>query len=335
VQKTLNSMTKYLTQHTVFEHLKSHFPSLTPQPERVSTQPFGVSYPLVDCDRNVVVMETGNAYSTDEFQTRLLHEEVLVTRGELMDLLCDILRLPKSLDSYERMSGLGFMFGQKLTRADGHTFWGTDSQYAYENGDGCRSRRDKVLVEGVVTCTYRLDDGRRVERVNSLCAEVTCFVVVSNLSVLRLPWLQPVLEGGPVDPVLEELRSFVHNDSMTLVLVRWFEPHELSRDRDSKHRPICPWPLNINHCLWTRAKTKSARRMLIQHHNPTLAFQRQRHLFGVTREIQDATLNDQKNAYYGLVFPDNIVDNINMSPVFVHGSVSMGNEAWLETITSI
>ena len=60
------------------------------------------------------------------------------------------------------------MFGQKLTRADGHTFWGTDSQYVYENGDGRRSRLDNIFVEDMVTCTYRLDDDRRVERVNSL-----------------------------------------------------------------------------------------------------------------------------------------------------------------------
>ena len=331
VLTTLQRMTKYLTRHVVFEHLKPYFPSLAPSSERVSSQPFGVWTPLFNRDGSAVEMDTGYPYTSALFQTRFLHEEVLVTRGELMDLLCDTLHLPKSLDTYKKFSGLDFEFGQKLTRADGHTFWGTDSQYGYEDSDGRRSRRDKVLVEGTVKCTYRLDDGRRVERVNALCAEITCFVVVSHLSLLPLPWLQPVGED-PLDPVFEELRSFVHNDSMILTLVRWFEPHELSRERDNKHRPICPWPLNINHCLWKRAKTPAPRKMLFRHKNTTRVFTTQRHRFGDTQEVQDATFNDQKNAYYGLVFPQNIVNKVNMSPCFVHGSVSTGC-SWLETVT--
>ena len=74
--------------------------------------------------------------------------------------------------------------------------------------------------------------------------------------------------------------------------------------------------------------------MLFRHHNPTYVFTTQRHLFGDTQEVQDATLNDQKNAYYGLVFPQNILNKVNMSPCYVHGSVSLGC-SWLESVTLI
>jgi hypothetical protein len=133
VRKTLRDMTKYLTYHVVYEHLIPYFPSLATSSQRVSSQPFGVFTPLRNRDDNIVEMSTGYPYTSAMFQQRLLHEEVLVTRGELLDLLCDTLQLPKSLDSYRQLGGLDFEFGQKLTRADGHTFWGTDRQYGYED----------------------------------------------------------------------------------------------------------------------------------------------------------------------------------------------------------
>ena len=158
----------------------------------------------------------------------------------------------------------------------------------------------------MVEKSYRLEDGRRVTRLNSLCAEATCFVTVSNLSRVAIPaldWSNP--------PEKSALRALVHNDSITFFLVRWFEPHPTSHERDHLHRPICPGPLHINHCLWTYAKTPSPRRSVPHYW----------------------TVN-QRYAYYGLIFPQNVLKRVNITPCFVGGGERTGID-WLESVTVI
>ena len=115
-----------------------------------------------------------------------------MTRVEIMDLLCDQFKLPKNLRTDSQFERLTFSFGQKFTASSGKDFWATNSRYSYVDGRGQRMRRDRFLVKGSVKKTYRLGDGRRVERVNSLCAEAVCFLRVTGLSQIVIPALDPV-----------------------------------------------------------------------------------------------------------------------------------------------
>jgi hypothetical protein len=178
--------------------------------------------------------------------------------------------------------------------------------YTYPNLYGNKSRRDIFFVKGVVKKAYRLRDGRRVERYNSLCVEATCFLTVAKLSEVEIPALDPA-----ISPDTAELRDSVHNDAVTFFLVRWFQAHHDSHQRDHLNRPICPGPLRLNHCLWEYAKTPSPRRSV----------------------PQEWTV-DQKHAYYGLIFPQNVINKVNMSPCFIRGGLETGNN-WLESVTLI
>ena len=100
-------------------------------------------------------------------------------------------------------------------------------------------------------------------------------------------------------PDRAELRESVHNDSVTFFLVRWFEAHHDSHDRDHLHRPIHPGSLHVNHCLWEYAKTQSPRRSV----------------------PRDWTAS-QRKTYYGLIFPQNVLNNSTLthynSHIFLH-----------------
>ena len=303
--KTVHSMTTFLGRHTVFEHLKDFFPD-PPRAAPACPITYGVKVPLMNDVGTDSLMGGRGSFTTQGFQAHLLHKEIPVTRVELMDLLCDQFKFPKTLETYRHFERLCFKFGQKFTSSSGEHFWATDTQYTYPNVLNQRLRRDRFFIDGVVKKKYRLADGRRVERLNSLCAEATCFLTVSNLSELIIPAQDPVNA-----PEMTEFRESVHNDSITFFLVRWFEPHHDSHERDHLNRPICPGPLHINHCLWTYAKTPSARLSVPRHW----------------------TL-DQRYAYYGLIFPNNVLTKVNITPCYLGGSVNTGID-WLESVTLI
>ena len=152
VIKTLRNMSSYLTHHVVFEHLRAL--SLTDKStieregeddsssredgnETSSSEDsvrYGVSFPLLNDDDSEVQMgHPTSRCTTRAFQSSLIHREVLLTRGELLDSMCDKLRLPKTLETYKILHLVKHRFGQKLTQSDGHTFWGTDIQYVFAN----------------------------------------------------------------------------------------------------------------------------------------------------------------------------------------------------------
>ena len=98
---------------------------------------------------------------------------------------------------------------------------------------------------------------------------------------LALPHLDPNL-SRPRTIKEELLNSSVVNDSVSFVLLRWFEPHELCTSRHEDCLPICPPPLNINHCLWKHAESETDRRSITFRGNPTPALRHQLNLFGST-----------------------------------------------------
>ena len=242
-------------------------------------------------------------------QKAFLHEQALLARHEIMDLLCRKLGLPLRQRTYSVMNALSWHFAQKLIRSDGRTFWATDTRYPYG-----KTRRDNLLIHG----SEYIGHGDR-RQVNALCCQAVLFLTITNLFVLRTWTSTPIVEN-----------------TMTFVLGRWFQPHSSASLRDSENRPVCPGPLAMNHCLWEYARSEVPRRaMLARNDRPSPAFERQRQLFGRNRTIQISRWERDKYAYYCLLETQNIIDTTNMCPEFIADSYQLDYTRWLQSVTLI
>ena len=74
-------------------------------------------------------------------------------------------------------------------------------------------------------------------------------------------------------------------------------------------------PLHTNHCLCTYSKATRVRQSL-----PRTCL---------------SWSNSQKRAYYGLIYPNTVLNKVNMTPCFRHGSVDIETDDWLECVTLI
>ena len=128
------------------------------------------------------------------------------------------------------------------------------------------------------------------------------------------------------------LLKTVTDDTLTLALIRWFEPDPAAIERDSRSLPLCPPPFSINHALWRFAKTQRARQCLLNADGaPSPIFARQRHMFGKSRSQQLERLREESHTYYGLVLPSNIHSVAYMYPEFEPNSFQTSS-TWLQTI---
>ena len=107
-----------------------------------------------------------------------------------------------------------------------------------------------------------------------------------------------------------------------LALIRWLVPHPSAVDRDSKHRPVCPPPFDINHALWTFAQ----RRQRNAWGGRTVA--RQLVMFpGKTEVARRESASKLSKAYYDLVHVDSIADIMNCT------CVDNDSDSIMQTIT--
>ena len=134
-----------------------------------------------------------NNLADETVQGNFLHVQALITRYEVMDLLCKHLNLPRTQRTYAAFNDLGWYFAQKLIRQDGKTFWATDTCFPY----GGR-RRDVLRIEGA-----EISGRGRARRVNALCCQAVVFLTITNLSALRA----------------------TDESTKTFVIGRWFQPH--------------------------------------------------------------------------------------------------------------
>ena len=198
--KTHHDMQKFLLRDLLFRALKKEItPFATPQRRKI----FGVTKTLTG-----VVM--GADLAAVDVQGSILHPEVRLARVEILDLLCFKFNVPGCRTSYTLLGGLQWDFGQKYTNSDGQVYWSTDSQYGYSSSG---HRRDSLLLHGSVDTEIRLADGQIVERQTGLCCQAVCFVTLTGMqTVLHLP-------------LPKDIKKEITDDSLTLVLVRWFEAH--------------------------------------------------------------------------------------------------------------
>ena len=133
------------------------------------------------------------------------------------------------------------------------------------------------------------------------------------------------------------MKSFVDavaSDFTTFILVRWFKSGPTS-ERDSKYLPVCPGPLNINHCIWKYASTQSRRVMVNHDGNPTKSFRQHACYFGDSADEQLQRFEMEKKTYYGLMAPDDVLCTVNMCPMFYTNSAELNHSDWLETVTML
>ena len=232
-------------------------------------------------------------------------------RYELLDLMCDRFGLPRTRMSYTIFARLRWTFGQKCIREDGKVFWCTDSKYPFGVS---KHRRDVLRIHGherdlVTQCPH------------SLCCEAILFATVSGFA-----------ETG-----LSTAGGVIRSDEATFVLGRWFVPHPTTATaRDKEHRPLCPGACNINHCLWTYAKTDRRRKSLfVTKTTRSQTFNSQRHLFGKNVGDQNSKCDLDAKAYYCFLDVENISHVMYMSPQFIDSSDTHDYKTWLQTVTVV
>ena len=313
--KTQSEMSRYLRNNHLFREMNKIVNS---NPQTGTPRVYSVSIrgnPLWELneygDRVPTTMrvQPDLPFSDPRFQKQFLHREVRLARVEIMDLLCAQLGMPSTRESYTRFEDMDFHFGHSLRYMDGSQLWGTDSEYkSYSTNDGYARRRDVVLMNGVENRSYT-QNGSTVERRDALCGEIVCF--------MSTRWHH----GG---------------DTRIWLIVRWFEPHN-THERDSKHRPVCPGPLRINHCLWRYARLVHPRKTMVSPRTgqPCNAYRVQSHFFGSTAEQQQSRFRSEKRAFYGLVEAITVANRVNMCPIFLQDTHEPDTSVWLETVTLI
>ena len=107
---------------------------------------------------------------------------------------------------------------------------------------------------------------------------------------------------------------------LEFALVRWLSPHPDALLRDSKLRPICKSPMDINHVLWTYA-TRPADRDLNTVH--------MQFYDGNTEAERKTCFQSEIRAYFDLIQPDSFVHFINCTRIDTFTS----DDTLLETIT--
>ena len=322
--RTQDSMVKYGLHHLLFNTLNDiMFPAL---PRVRSPAKPGVYKPLyfmVGGSRQELRM--GDDLTTFRMQTRILHHEVRLARGELLDLTCRKLGLPLCLSSYKTLQLLDWTFGQKLVTSEYKVYWATDTQYS-TSFEKVNRRRDTLLLSQTEMVDVMLPNGDMVPRVTALCCQAICFLSLGNMSSLT--------EDDACRTPLNVLKEIV-DDTLSLVLVRWFSPHPHSTERDCDYLPLCPPPLNINHALWQYAVTDCVRPILFDDDStPSAAYQDQFYMFGRSRKQSLERLQAESRAYYDLILVSRIKCKTFMCPEFELNTVVEG-KTWLQTISII
>jgi len=116
-------------------------------------------------------------------------------------------------------------------------------------------------------------------------------------------------------------------DSVILALVRWLVPHPEAMDRDSKLRPVCPPPFDINHALWTFARTPH-RRFLWNGRGAGRQISRQLHMFpGRNERAQRRSSDNLSRAFYDLIHVDTIGEIMNCT------CIDQSSDVIMQTVT--
>ena len=316
---TYASMQQYTLQQLLFTSLKVELGTGHPAP-LVRRSVADTGKPLrLNVDGSLVPVKMGSHLEKVSVQRRILHPEARIGRVELMDLVCNLFSMNPCRSSYTRLACLDWGFYQRMTMLDGTVFWATDSEYSFASHG---RRRDCFVLKDNEQVQVRMPNGELVTRDTALCCQATCFVKLGKIS----PTLDP-------RRVSKEVQQAIRYNSLTLVLVRFFEAHPSATERTVCHLPLCPAPFNINHALWRYAVTDKPRALLFDEENnrPTKHFDQESFMFGSTRREQLNRLDNEKHAYHSLVLPSRIKSRAAMAAEFELNTTRQSS-TWLQTI---
>ena len=227
----------------------------------------------------------------------LISNRVRLTRHEFLDLVC---------------RNLGWESGQlNMVRVLQNLRYN-----CFGSLETCVDNTNRIFV-GIRSTTPRRQDFVRIkgkpENNTCLSARILMFVHISGFSDdpdgITLP---------------KEFRHPPNNaDNVIFALIRWLSPHPSSVLRDSKLRPVCPPPLDINHALWTFSK--STRPMLTQR-----IIDKHYHYYECADMTTDQCLNNiriEKKGNFDLVLPESFESYMNCT------LVDNDQDTILETLT--
>jgi hypothetical protein len=112
-EQTKSSMLDFLSLHLLFTELRET--PTTTHPERVNFS-HGVRIPVLKNGVPICMRPPRYSFTNTGLQADFIHQEVLIARHELLDLVCDRFSMPKSLISYKRLDDLSWEFGHKFIR---------------------------------------------------------------------------------------------------------------------------------------------------------------------------------------------------------------------------
>ena len=303
---THTNMNKYLRYHTLLKEISIlHH---VPKPRRHKTPNHGIG-------RRLPTVYMGQDLTDVAVQQHFLHPEIRIARVELLDLLCNKLEIPCTLESYRQLQCLRWYFGQSLVMANGVTYWATDSYYMGQDGS---RRRDVFLIQG---------KDRETGNKTAYSCEAIVFIQIQGFK-------QFCQDSKRTLPLF--VADEIDKDTLNLVLGRWLTPHPTTHQRDSESRPICPGPLQHNHCLWMYSQTPRPRKIMVEKGKPSRAFEICRDMFGSSQAVSDRRWDEEKRAYYTFLLPSNIVNTTHMTREYVSGSETLAKSGvWLESVTLV
>ena len=252
--------------------------------------------PLHDFTRGWSRMVPVDGCPPRRWGARFLSKRMLITRNELLTLM----RTKLEMDPTWRMITL------LATQVD----W---QCYGVAELDGDESKHRKIV--GISRISNRRRDFVRLCGTDptdgaALSAQVQMFVQVSGFQNAGV---------SVPDHLTQPRNNTCNSDSVTLALIRWLTPHRNAVARDEKQRPLCPAPFDINHALWTFAKTERQRRYFSDR-----LFAQQLNLFpGSDRDTQRLNAESHEYAMYDLV---------HLRSIKTYMNCTIDNEDILETV---
>ena len=178
-------------------------------------------------------------------------------------------------------------------------------------------------------------DGSVVPTLTRMCCQSILFFTITDVQKTLTDNQLPIPDHLRVLNVDGFEAIYPDPDTLTFVLGRYFSPHPLAVDRDRQHRPICPGPLSLNHCLWQYAVTARDRQMLVTRNGrPSQMFMNQNYIFGNSHGRQQRRWRNEKNAYFCIHLESEIDSRVHMTREYDEDTMNYSN-VWLETVTLV
>ena len=215
-----------------------------------------------------------------DWKTTFLSKQVLITHEELVTLFLNKVQMVPTPENF--MKVIQFLTWECYGGWSPVTSDGRRSFVAY---DSRSSRRDFVRLEGSQDNT-------------AFTAALMMFVKVSGFG-----------HGSGVFLPAHLCHPGDNDYSFTFAVVRWLGPHPNCLLRDSKLRPICPPPFDINHALWRFVKLRRDRPVFRNER----CIARQLNMF--PGPIRRESVNRLKRAWYDVVEVQTIDHVINCTRI--------------------